>query len=153
MLIYVVEDDPLKAESVSSFLQSLSSNISVKIFRSYISGLSAVRTNKPDLLVVDMALPNYDRSPGARTGKPRPLGGYDLLRKVRLHGMSVPAIVVTMLESFGEGDLETSYEDMTLMCESEFGGLFLGSVYFQMGSSGWQAELKRVIAKFQSDIK
>ncbi|WP_141454872.1 response regulator [Pseudoxanthomonas sp. z9] len=153
MRIYVVEDDPLKAESVSSFLHTLDINAKIEVYRSYISGLSAVQAAKPDLLIVDMALPTYDRSPAHRAGKLRPLGGYELLRKMQLHGISTPAIVVTMLESFGEGEEETSYEDMTRMCGLEFDELFLGSVYFQIGTSSWQTELKTIFDKFRTDSK
>ncbi len=58
-----------------------------------------------------------------------------------------------MLESFGEGEEETSYEDMTRMCGLEFDELFLGSVYFQIGTSSWQTELKTIFDKFRTDSK
>lgn len=152
MLIYIVEDDPLKAESLSVFMKAADATAKIDIFRSYHSGLSAIMERKPDLLILDMTLPTYDRSPATRAGRIRPLGGYELLRKVRLHDASVHAIVVTMLESFGDGDEEVSYDDMTKTCRSDFDGMFLGSVYFQLGTSNWQVELKSIYDQFKSNV-
>lgn len=153
MLIYIVEDDPLKADSLSSFMKSTDEAAIVKVFRSYYSGLSEIMKKRPDLLILDMTLPTYDRTPATRAGRIRPLGGYDLLRKVRLHHASVHAIVVTMLESFGDGDDEISYSDMTKTCQEEFKDMFLGSVFFQLGISNWQSELNAIYDKFKSDAR
>ncbi|WDJ04497.1 response regulator [Xanthomonas campestris] len=153
MLIYIVEDDPLKAEGICSFMSIIDSVAVVRVFRSYHSGLSAITDAKPDLIILDMTLPTYDRSPAKRAGRLRPLGGYELLRKVRLHEISVRAIVVTMLESFGEGDKEISYDDMTDACEREFDEMFLGSVYFQPGTSNWQVELRSIYDRFKSELQ
>ena len=153
MLIYIVEDDPLKADSLSSFLKKIEPSATVEVFKSYNTGLFAIETLEPDLIVLDMTLPTYDRSPAKRVGRIRPLGGYELLRKVRLRGASIPAVVVTMLEAFGEGEEEVSYEDMTKICSSEFDELFLGSIYFQLGTSNWQIELESIYNRFKSSRK
>ena len=153
MLTYIIEDDPLKAENIRVFLAELDSSGTLKTFRSYNSGLCAVREKVPDLIVLDMTLPTYDRSPAHRAGRLRPLGGYELLRKVRLYNIKVASIVVTMLETFGEGDEEISYDDMTKRCILEFSSSFLGSVHFQLTTSGWQKELGNIYKSFKDELK
>ena len=56
-----------------------------------------------------------------------------------------------MLESFGEGVEEISYQDMTTTCKSELGELFLGSIYFQLGTSNWQIELRNIYNNFKDE--
>lgn len=151
MLIYIVEDDPLKADTLLSFLKTTDPSSEIKVFRSYNTGLTAIQALRPHLLILDMTLPTYDRTPARRAGRLRPLGGYELLRKIALHQIIVPAIVVTMLESFGEGVEEISYQDMTTTCKSELGELFLGSIYFQLGTSNWQIELRNIYNNFKDE--
>lgn len=145
MLIYLVEDDALKAESIRSFLTDYESDSLIHIFRSYQAGLLAIKKTPPDLIILDMTLPTYDRTPNGRAGRLRPLGGYDLLRKVKLHGIRSSIVVVTMLETFGEGSESISYADMTDRCASEFKDSFIGSVHFQLSNSQWRSELTNLL--------
>jgi DNA-binding NarL/FixJ family response regulator len=147
MLIYLIEDDALKADSLRSFLLDHYQNSNVIIFRSYQTGLSAIKEIPPDLIILDMTLPTYDRTPNGRTGRLRPLGGYDLLRKVKLYGIETSIVVVTMLETFGEGNESISYADMTQRCADEFKDHFVGSVHFQLSNSHWRTELTNLLSQ------
>ncbi|MFA5976436.1 MAG: response regulator [Elusimicrobiota bacterium] len=146
MLVYIVEDSELKARKISEFFEELlPSTFSFLLFASYQSGLRAVENKSPDLLVLDMTLPNFDRLPNAREGKVRPLGGYDLMRKMKLKGLRTKVAVVTQLESFGDGEEIVSFKDMTERCHSEFPEIFLGSVYFDQAGTGWRDALASLI--------
>lgn len=77
----------------------------------------------------------------------RPIGGYDLMRKMRLRKISTAVVVVTQLESFGEGAEEVSFSEITSICEKEFNDFFKGSVYFGQDDEAWQDVLDSIISE------
>jgi len=153
MLVFLIEDSDLKIRKITDFLQSeFGQDFRPEVFGSYHSGLRAMQSRQPDLAILDMTLPNFDRTPSVREGKPRPLGGYDLMRKMRLHGMKSKAVVVTQLESFGEGSEKVSFKDITAILYDEFSDLFLGSVYFDQSSTKWQASLADAVRSMMRQV-
>lgn len=145
MRIYLVEDDAVKATAVETHIKAVLANAEISIFRSYNTGLAALKNDPPDLLVLDMTLPSFDRTPADRAGRVRPLGGYELLRKLKLFQVDVPFVVVSMLEKFGEGAEEISFADMSRKCASEFPNQFLGSVYYETGGDRWRDNLSAML--------
>jgi len=147
MITYLVEDDSLKAGRLTSFLGEKFSVLKIQVFGSYQSGLKAVELSTPDLLVLDMTIPTFDRGPNKREGRLRPLGGYDLMRKLKLKNIHPNVIVVTQLETFGEGEEQVSFSEISLRCKHEFPEMFLGSVYFRQGEATWQSELTDLVGE------
>jgi hypothetical protein len=94
---------------------------------------------------MDMTLPTFDRQPNSRAGRMRPIGGYDLMCKMKFKSLSGKVIVVTQLETFGEGDEQVSFEEITNRCYEEFPNFFLGSVYFDQGGLNWQSDLLSIL--------
>lgn len=147
-MIYIIEDNTLKAQKVLSFLEQSTTGISSKkIFSSFQSGLRAIEDSPPELVILDMTLPTFDRRPNSREGRVRPLGGYELMRKMRLKKIFSPVIVLTQLESFGEAEDEVSFEEITSRCEREFPEFFVGSVYFDQSEINWRTHLELLIEK------
>jgi DNA-binding NarL/FixJ family response regulator len=149
MNIYIIEDDLLKLRKIEDFLFSILPYATMKNFGSFNSGLKACESAPPDLVILDMALPTFDRQPNKREGRLRPLGGYDLLRKLSLKDIRTNAIVVTQLTEFGDGVEEMSFNDVSSICHNEFPELFLGSVYFGQASLEWQSKLHVMIKTFE----
>lgn len=149
MNIYIIEDDLLKLRKIEDFLFSILPYATMKNFGSFNSGLKACESAPPDLVILDMALPTFDRQPNKREGRLRPLGGYDLLRKLSLKDIRTNAIVVTQLTEFGDGVEEMSFNDVSSICHDEFPELFLGSVYFGQASLEWQSKLHVMIKAFE----
>lgn len=149
MNIYIIEDDLLKLRKIEDFLFSILPYATMKNFGSFNSGLKACESAPPDLVILDMALPTFDRQPNKREGRLRPLGGYDLLRKLSLKDIRTNAIVVTQLTEFGDGVEEMSFNDVSSICHDEFPELFLGSVYFGQASLEWQSKLHVMIKTFE----
>ncbi|CAH1385369.1 response regulator [Candidatus Nitrotoga sp. M5] len=150
MIVYIVEDDRLKAGRLISFLAERYPDFTSKVLGSFKSGLQAVVSAPPEMLILDMTIPTYDRGSNKREGRLRPLGGYDLLRKLKLHNVSTRVIVVTQLETFGEGEEEISFSEINARCEREFSKMFIGSVYFRQSEATWQEELTKLIQMAQS---
>lgn len=147
MLVHLIEDDNLKAERITSFLRSEFPKITLEVFQSYQSGLKAVCADKPDLIVLDMSLPTFDAKGVRRYGRPRSLGGYELMRKLRRRSVSIPVFVITQLETFGDGEMQISFEEVCRKCEKEFPDLFIGATFYSQGSSAWHGGLMKAVSR------
>jgi CheY-like chemotaxis protein len=147
VLIYIVEDYELKAERIESAVRTVLADARIEVFRSYQSGLKAVLQKQPDLILLDMSLPSFDMMGSARFGRPRSLGGYDLMRKMALKNVTARVFVVTQLDAFGDGTAKVTLKEMTERCHNEFPELFIGSVYFSQTSDDWISKLHAVLEK------
>ncbi|PIA67635.1 response regulator [Pseudomonas sediminis] len=152
MNIYIVEDDLLKLGKIESYLSIILPQAKLRNFGSFNSGLRACELKVPDLVILDMALPTFDRQPNRREGRLRPLGGYDLLRKLALKELATKVIVITQLTEFGDGIEEMSFGEISQTCLSEFPNIFLGSVYFGQASLDWQSKLHDLIKRLQGEF-
>jgi hypothetical protein len=94
-----------------------------------------------------MSLPTFDPGPGKRQGRPRPLGGYDLMRKAKRRGLSVPVIILTALENFGSRNEQFTFDELKRKCSAEFPETFLGAIYYSQSQSAWQSELKETLKR------
>lgn len=149
--IYIVEDSVLKANNISDFLhEEFGEFFCTSLYGSFQSALRAIDSSVPDLIVLDMTLPTFDRKPNSREGRMRPIGGYDLMYKMKHRSLVAAVIVVTQLEKFGEGDEEVSFSEITARCERDFPDIFLGSVYYDQGGLNWQSELASLVQAFRS---
>lgn len=144
MLIYIVEDDFLKASRLMTFLNENIQGAQTSIFGSFQSGLKAIQLATPDLVILDMTLPTFDRAGSDREGRLRPLGGYDLMRKLVHHSVQVSVVVVTQLETFGEGVDQVTFPELVDRCRRDFPTIFRGAVYFRQAGSAWQHELLKL---------
>lgn len=150
-IVHIVEDSALKASNISSFFaQKYSFLLPPDISGSYQSAMRAIAESKPDLVIMDMTIPTFDRKPNAREGRMRPIGGYDLMSKMKHKSISASVIVLTQLETFGEGEEEVSFEEITNRCRRDFMDIFLGSVYYDQSGLNWQTELGMLIDSFLS---
>lgn len=143
--IFLIEDDLLKISQLDDFLKETLDKFSIGIYESYHSGLKATLQFRPNLIILDMTLPTFDRKPNSREGRLRPLGGYELMRKLKLHSCSSKVIVVTQLESFPEDNQEITFKELSERCHHEFPNLFLGAVQFHQNDLAWQDELKNLL--------
>lgn len=145
MKIFIIEDDLLKLGRLQEYLSQAFSEAIIDSFGSYNSGLRACEQGSPDLVILDMALPTFDRKPNKREGRQRALGGYDLLCKFDLKELPIKAIVVTQLTDFGDGEERMSFTEITNICKEEFPEHFLGSVYFAQSNNDWQNDLQTIL--------
>ena len=132
---------------IESFLKTLGPEFDIEVFTSYQSGLKKLVDVMPDLIILDMSLPTFDRGGNQREGRLRPLGGYEIMRKLNLRNIEFKSIVVTQLESFGEGGSRVTFDEMNEKCKSEFPTKYLGSVFFGQSDDNWKSGLKELIEK------
>jgi CheY-like chemotaxis protein len=147
----LIEDSPLKADLILGYLDAEFPELTVDLRKSYQSGLKALSETPADFLILDMTLPNFDISPGVRHGKPRPLGGYEIMRKLNRKGICPSVLVLTQYESFGEGDQTYTLSDLSKKCETEFPRSFFGLEYFSSSADTWRSAIRKLIERRGAD--
>ena len=88
-----------------------------------------------------MSLPTFDPAPDQRQGRPRPLGGYEIMRKLKRNGLKRRVLVLTALENFGSRIEPVTFEDISRRCKHEFGEMFLGAVRYTQSGNMWRADV------------
>ncbi|MGC7840633.1 hypothetical protein ACPZMI_19455 [Pseudomonas wayambapalatensis] len=150
MLVHIIEDDELKASRILDFLKSQHPDYTFKVSGSYQSGLKSMEEETPDFVILDMTLPNFDYAPDQRDRRMRPLGGYDLMRKLKRKSYSTKVIIVTQLPSFDEDKKKLSFEEVAERCRHEFPDTFVTGIYFDQSDISWQRELISAINSLNS---
>jgi DNA-binding NarL/FixJ family response regulator len=145
MIVMLIEDNQLKADRITGFLSEAFDVVDTPLYRSYQSGLKAALTDTPDLILLDMTLPTFDAEPGKREGRPRSMGGRELMRKLSRRNVSTKIIVVSQFISFGEGTDAITFDELMSLCQQEFPESFCGGVYYHATSDEWMTELERLI--------
>ncbi len=80
--ILVIEDDPLIRETLEYSLKGAGFNVTTA--ENGVQGLEAVKGNNPDLILLDLLLPEID--------------GFEVSKKIRVFDENVPIIMITALE-------------------------------------------------------
>ena len=91
-MIYIIEDSDLKIQKIEAFL--LSNGIQEEklcIFKSYQTGTKAILNEPPSLVILDMSIPTFDKTVNSREGRLRPLGGYDIMKKISFKNIRTDA--------------------------------------------------------------
>ncbi|MEG1271922.1 MAG: response regulator [Acinetobacter sp.] len=141
-MIYIIEDSDLKIQKIEAFL--LSNGIQKEglcIFKSYQTGTKAILSNPPKLVILDMSIPTFDKTINSREGRLRPLGGYDVMKKIAFKNIKTKVVVLTQLEFFGEGSEKKSFDQLREKCFENFPEIFLDCIYYSPTNFSWQQTL------------
>jgi CheY-like chemotaxis protein len=141
MKILLVEDDENKRTQILRFLAEFRVAPQVRVARSLQSGLDALFDDAPDLILLDMTIPNYDAGPEESGGYMYKTGGWEFLRQMDRFDMQTPVIVVTQFEKFGDASDAMDLEELDRRLRSEHDGVYQGFVYYNAAIAGWKAEL------------
>src|SRR5436305_84278 len=104
MRILIVEDDENKRNHLVVFLADAFPSASVECAASYNGGIRKVISLKPDLVLLDMTLPTFDISASEHGGVSELYGGREILEQMDYHELTIPVIVVTQFDKFGDLD-------------------------------------------------
>jgi CheY-like chemotaxis protein len=145
MRVLLVEDDENKWSQVSAFVKQAAPDIQLEIARSLQSGLRAVRTSPPDLILLDMTLPTYDVGPDEPGGQIHPLGGREFLAQLDRFDIEVPVVVVTQFETFGKDRDVMKLTDLDIDLRKRYANIYRGTVYYHAAIEDWKESLRRYI--------
>lgn len=149
MNIFLVEDNPVKRDQITSLVRSAVPTAQLTRLGSYNAALSLLQDQTPEVLILDMTLPTFDRVAGGREGRNRPLGGYEIMRKLKRRHVRSRVVVVSQFETFGEGDEKIGFPQLMEKCRKEFPDTFVEGIYFRIADSTWQAQLKNALVQLQ----
>ena len=147
MNILVVEDDENKRVQISQFLNKNFPYSKLQSERSVQSGLRHIRSCAPDLVLLDMTLPNYDTGPDEPGGKPHIFGGRELLLQMDRFEIVIPAIVITQFETFGKPPQAMKLPQLDAELRAEYPSMYRGVVYYNAAIHGWKEELQALIER------
>ena len=148
MNILLIEDDDEKLKNIRAFLVTEYPEANVSVARSFASGLRLViaRRTGADVILMDMSMPSFDVSENEPSGgAPEGFAGRELLAQMKLRGIDIPAIVVTMFDSFGEKANRISLEQLTQELRSQYSPPFSDLVYYDSRQEGWRTSLRESI--------
>jgi CheY-like chemotaxis protein len=144
--ILLVEDDEDKRLELSSFLKKLLS-CDVDEAKSYQGALKSLKSSLFDLIILDMTIPTFDKTPTDSGGRDQPFGGETLLFEIVRREINTKVIVVSQFDKFGEGDQEVGFKDLDMRLAEQFEENYLGAVQYGSSYVGWSEILRQKIAE------
>lgn len=145
MNILLVEDDDNKSRQILEFFSNDIVGCNVVTRKSFHSGLTEIIKEPFDLILLDMSMTTYDRSPENPNSRFRHFAGRDILFEMKRRKILVKTIVVTQFGNFGEGKDAIDGEQLHENLKVEFPSIYLGMVHFNASLSNWKNELLYLI--------
>lgn len=144
MNVLIVEDDENKGEQLTTFLRNHFAVGELHIARSLQSGLKRIKAQRPDIILLDMTLPNYDTSPEEPGGTTHLLGCRECVRQMERFDLAIPTIVVTQFETFGNPP-DMGLDQLDAELKVNYHKIYYGAVYYHASINDWKIHLTRLI--------
>ena len=151
MKTILIEDDSKKIDDITDFMKNKLKSTVFVVKESYQSGIKEILTNDYDLLLLDMSIPTFDKTPVESGGHYEKFGGYKVLRELTRKKRAIKAILITMFDDFGESDISVTVNQIDDSLKQEFPDIFLGSVFYHARENKWQNDLMNIIDKISND--
>jgi CheY-like chemotaxis protein len=124
---------------------------SLTIKESYHSGLKSLVTSDFGLLLLDMSMPTWDRSPNENGGDYEKFGGLKILKELKRKNKLLPTILITMFDNFGESDNSVTLKQLEEVLQNDYPDCYLGSVFYRSDLSQWENDLDQILKTFFND--
>lgn len=152
MKVLLVEDEDPKREAVLSHIVREFPDFDVEIASSVRSALAKLKTNRFELLLLDMSLPTFDIEPGEPGGRPQGFGGYEVLRHLEMAEIGLPTLVITAYEAFPSSNgapvgLDALKKDLS----RDFPTLFRGLIQFDPIAGEWGYHFRTLVEQILRD--
>jgi DNA-binding NarL/FixJ family response regulator len=143
--ILIVEDDVNKREQLHKFIALKFEAAGVEDAESLIGGVRKLRSWNPDIVLLDMTLPNYDAEGEAFSGSMQAFGGEEFLSQCNRFNLNPRVIVVTQFETFGDANEAKDRDELDSDLKRMFPTIYCGMVYYHASLSAWMEELENLI--------
>jgi CheY-like chemotaxis protein len=143
--LLIVEDDANKREQLHNLVADRFPALTVTDAESLIGGVRQLRHWNPDIVILDMTLPNYDPEDESNTGGMEAFGGEEFLRQVKRFQLSPSVIVVTQFETFGDIGESKGREELHSYLDQSFPETYRGMVYYHASLNTWSDELEKLV--------
>ncbi|WP_299425300.1 response regulator [uncultured Meiothermus sp.] len=139
--ILIVEDDQHKMDRLREACKVARPSAEIVEATSFNRGLKAVRSERYDLVLLDMSLRTFDPAFDGDEEEPQPFGGREVISYMKQIGNTSPILVVTQYEQLGSGSESMSVDELADELSKDHPDLFMGLVFFDGTSNKWQHEL------------
>ncbi|RYG99933.1 MAG: response regulator [Alphaproteobacteria bacterium] len=141
MRLLLVEDDENKRLRLEDFVQQRFSSLELLSAGSLMSGVRIAQERRPDLVLLDMTLPNYDVVDGEASGGMHPFGGVEFLKQIKRLKIPARVVVVTQFETFGQPPNVKDFDELDREMRASFSPTYLGAVYYHASLEDWTEKL------------
>lgn len=141
----IVEDDENKSSQILQFMAERFPHATLRTARSLQSSIRQLLEKPPDLVLLDMTLPDYDTGPDEPGGHLHPLGGSEFLSQMERFERIIPVIVVTQFETFGKGAQAMNVGALERLLQKEHPRVYRGLVYYHAAVQGWRQRLDLLV--------
>ena len=143
MEVLLVEDDENKRVRIAAYYTAQFPDDSVTYADAMVTGLRTAREIEPDLIILDMTLPNYSISAAQGYNPMRPFGGRDFLRQLSRLNLKAKVVILTQFETFGSPPNVVNLSGLDQELRNEFQPIYLGAIYYHASKAAWQVELSQ----------
>ncbi|MFM0168851.1 response regulator [Paraburkholderia sediminicola] len=144
--VLLVEDDEYKRRQIISFLNDEGWCTDIAIANSVVGGINKIDETSFDLVILDMALPNYDGGSDAAQG----LGGIAVFRYLQQLSPATPVLVLTQFEALREGSALVDIKTLDERLRAEFGDQFAALAQYKVASDEWRKQVREVANKVRN---
>ena len=142
MRILIVEDDEFKAAQLRPILRGRGAILLVQSVRE-----AVVRVLKEDfdLIVLDMALPTFTKSPLSSGGTAQAQGGMEVIRALKSRRASVPIIIVSQ---YPDLEIEGSFlalQSCPTILRERYDANLIGAVLFDFDDQSWEERFRSLL--------
>lgn len=141
-LALVVEDDEFKR---SDIVKAIGVDYKIDHATSVSSAVKAVFDVKYDLMILDMALPTFEKRTKDSGGTSQPQGGIEVLRALRHLGRSTSAIIVSQFPSLEIDGVFYKLEQTPSELSERYGVKLLGAVLYDFETIDWTREFQGLL--------
>ena len=151
MKILLIEDDMNKLKQLVDFIKDSLIETQITERHSYRGGLGEIDNNTDyNLIILDMSLPTYDKTPTESGGRPRKFAGRELLRQMKRRELQIPVIIVTQFDKFGEDKDAIVLPQLINELWIDYSDIFYSLVYYNTAYKNWKDELGALLLQIQN---
>lgn len=145
MKILLIEDDANKMQRIATEIRAIHNETDIVQARSYRSGMQNLVSDTFDFVLLDMSLPTFDITEDEDGFQIDPFSGRTILAEMSRKGINVRTVVITMFETFGEGDDLMTLAELDKDLANEYPGIYYGAIYYNSAEVNWKESLRKVM--------
>lgn len=139
--ILIVEDDLFKTTDIKTYITKHFNDCDIDVVCSYQSGCNAAITNKYDILILDMSIPNFDVNYNENGGDTLKNGGELIMRELLDEDVDFSAVIISQYEEFGGESIDQIDNRLKKLCPNQYNGW----ITYSTSNNDWQEKLLNTI--------
>lgn len=141
--ILIVDDDNYKTSNIVQLLNKMNIEPEITIEKALNPGLRKICQENFDIVILDMSMPIFDLSESSNFNS---FGGITFLEEMKRKKISIPTIIVTQYQIFGEGSSQKTSDSIDKMCQENFQN-YKGLIIYSSLESNWKEKLVKIIGE------